>query len=84
MVFDKIQVNDSVIEAEGRFRIEDETVKVSTTSEDVGLVFKQIETTNEPVKLVLFKGETDRYASAGLTLKHYTVAAGEFKMELEK
>lgn len=84
MVFDKIQVNDSVIEAEGRFRIEDETVKVSTTSEDVGLVFKQIETTNDPVKLVLFKGETDRYASAGLKLKHYTVAVGEFKMELEK
>ncbi|UOB21431.1 hypothetical protein [Macrococcus armenti] len=84
MVFDKIQVNDSVIEAEGRFRIEDETVKVSTTSEDVGLVFNQIETTNDPVKLVLFKGETDRYASEGLTLKHYTVAGGEFKMELEK
>lgn len=84
MIFDKIQVNASEIEAEGRFRIEDETVHVSTTSEDVGLAFKQVETTNVPVQLVLYKGDTDRYASEGLTLKHYTVAGGEFKMELEK
>lgn len=84
MVFDKVQVNGQEFVADGRFSVDEELLKVSTANGDIGLLFKQIEATNEPVEIVLFKGETDRYHSKDLKLTHYTVAGGDFKMELQK
>lgn len=84
MVFDKVQVNGQEFVADGRFSVDEELLKISTANGDVGLLFKQIEATSEPVEVVLFKGETDRYHSKDLKLTHYTVAGGDFKMELLK
>lgn len=84
MVFDKIQVNGQEFVTDGRFSVNEEVLKVSTANGDVGLLFKQIETTNDPVEVVLFKGETDRYQAKDLKLTHYTVVGSDFKMELQK
>ncbi|MCE4957234.1 hypothetical protein [Macrococcoides caseolyticum] len=84
MVFDKIQVNGQEFITDGRFSLDEELLKVSTVNGEVGLLFKQIEAKNETVEIVLSKGDTDRYHSKDLKLTHYTVAGGDFKMELQK
>ncbi|WJP98705.1 hypothetical protein [Macrococcus bovicus] len=82
MVFDKIAVNNHIIEAEGQFTQEDSAIRLTTSAGSIGQYFNQLESSREAVNLVIFKDDEERLNEKELQLDNITVDGGNYRIQL--